>query len=264
MGLQTLSGLLQSISGRNIAAFFLVLARLTPLFLVGPGFSSQMLIPRARSVIALALAFGLTPIAIHGQTLPTAPMPFIGLALENFLVGFALAYTISCVFGAVQGAGVFGDAFAGLSLGQTVDPINGNPGGSLTNLYSVIGLVIFIVIGGEAWTLRGIDATFRAVPLGHGVAARPLLSEAEAAFASVFVGAIEIAAPLMLAMVVSDLAFGIVSKVVPQLNVFAIDLPLKVIVALLVVAASLPFLSSWMSGQLESSVTSALQALGAG
>ncbi len=165
------------------------------------------------------------------------------------------------MFGAIQGAGVFADAFAGFSLGQQIDPINGNPGGSLTNLYSVVGLVIFLVIGGDAWTLEGLMKTFQAVPLTHAIALKPLAYEAESAFASLFVGAVEIAAPLLLALIVSDIAFGMVSKVVPQLNVFAVGLPMKVTVALIVVAASLPFLGTWMTDQLQTSVTAFLHTL---
>jgi flagellar biosynthesis protein FliR len=261
MNSQTLATLIQGINPQHIYAFFLVLTRITPLFLVAPVFSSTMLLPSVRSVIGVAIAIGLTGIAGHGQTLPTDVLPLFGLLIENFLVGFALAYTISCVFASVQAAGVFADSFAGFSLGQTVDPINGNPGGALTNLYSVFGFVIFLVIGGDAWTLRGLAATFSAVPIGDAVRLKPLAYQAEAAFSAVFVGAVEIAAPLMLALIVSDIAFGMLAKVVPQLNVFSVGLPMKVTVALLVVAASLPFLGSWMTAQLETSVSSALHTL---
>ncbi len=261
MNTQTLATLLRGIAPQHVYAFFLVLSRITPLFLVAPAFSSQMLLPRVRSVIAVAISVGLTGIAEQGQQLPTDALPLFGLLVENFLVGFALAYTISCVFASIQAAGVFADAFAGFSIGQTVDPINGNPGGSLTNLYSVFGLVIFLVIGGDAWTLRGLAATLHAVPIGDAVSLKPLAYQAEAAFSSVFIGAVEIAAPLMLALIVSDIAFGMVAKVVPQLNVFSVGLPMKVTVALLVVAASLPFLGSWMTSQLETSVSSALHTL---
>ena len=65
----------------------------------------------------------------------------------------------------------------------------------------------------------------------------------------------------MLAILVADVAFGMVSRVVPQLNVFAVGFPLKVGVSLLVVSATLPFLGGWMTDSIESSVGSALHAL---
>jgi flagellar biosynthetic protein FliR len=253
--------LLGGVSARNVYAFFLVLARVTPLFILAPGFSSTMLLPRVRSVLAVAIAIGLTPLAIHGQRIPTDAMAIIGLLIENFIVGVALSYTIACVFGAIQGAGAFADAFGGFSFGSTVDPVNGNPGGSMTNIYTMVGLAMFLAIGGDAWTLRGLSATFSAVPLSASVAIKPMIGSMESAGASLLIGAVEIAAPVMLAIVITDIALGMVSKVVPQLNVFAIGFSVKVGVTLLIVGVSLPFLGNWMSNQLEGSLYSTLHAL---
>jgi len=257
----TLTTLLGGITVQHVTAFMLVLARISPLFLVSPGFSSQMLIPRVRIVLAIGMTFGLTAIEAHGQSMPTGTLTIASGLLENFLVGLALAYTIACVFAAVQAAGVFGDSLSGFSFGQTVDPINGNPGGVLTNLYTVVGLAMFLAIGGDAWTIRGLTATFNAVPLGGDVLTRPLVGLAEGAFASMFTGAIEIAAPLILALIISDVAFGMVSRAMPQLNVFTVAFPLKIGVALIVVGGSLSFVGGWMSGQLESSLSTALSAM---
>jgi flagellar biosynthesis protein FliR len=255
---------LAGISVRNVFAFFLVLARLSPLFLVAPVFSSQMLIPRVRAILAVGLAIGITPLAQHGQQIPTDIMALVGLCIENFLVGLALAFSISCVFAAVQGAGSLADSFGGFSFGSTIDPVNGNPGGSMANLYSVVGLTMFLAIGGDAWTIRGINATFNEVPLTGSVAIPPMVASAVSAVGVVFVGAIEIAAPVILAILVTDIAFGMVSKVVPQLNVFAVGFTVKVGVTLLIVGVSLPFLGNWMTDQLYTSVGSALHSLRVG
>jgi flagellar biosynthesis protein FliR len=252
---------LSGISVQHVLGYFLVLARVSPLFLVAPGFSSQMLLPRVRSVLAVALALGIAPLAEHSQAITQDILPYSGLVVENFLIGLALAFTISCVFAAVEGAGVLADAFGGFSFGSQIDPINGNPGGAMTNLYSVVGLAIFLAVGGDAWTLQGLSATFRAIPISDSAQLKPLVFSAESAFSSLFIGAIEIAAPVILAIIVTDIAFGMVSKVVPQLNVFAVGFTVKVGVTLLVVSVSLPFMGDWMTGQLETSVATALHSL---
>jgi flagellar biosynthetic protein FliR len=261
MNAAALAHVLGGIRPSNVFGFFLVLARVTPLFIVAPGFSSSMLIPRVRSVLAVAIAFGITPLAVHGQTIPTDVLPVVGLLIENFIVGLALSYTIACVFGAIQGAGVFADSFGGFSFGQTVDPVNGNPGGSMTNIYTMVGLAMFLAIGGDAWTLMGLKSTFNAIPLASSVAVKPMITAIESAAASVLVGAVEIAAPVMLAIVITDIALGMVSKVVPQLNVFAVGFSLKVGVTLLIVGVSLPFIGNWMTNSLESSLYTTLHSL---
>ena len=81
----------------------------------------------------------------------------------------------------------------------------------------------------------------------RGIGDAHLGRDAETACVSIFVLAVEVAAPAILAMLITDVAFGLVSKVVPQMNAFSIALPLKVGVAILVVGASLPFLGGWIS-----------------
>ncbi len=125
----------------------------------------------------------------------------------------------------------------------------------------MVGRSLFIAIGGDAWTLRGLARTFSAGPADPGAGAGPLVAGAAQEFGTIFISAVEVAAPVMLALLITDVAFGMVSRVVPQLNVFAVGFPMKVGVALLVVAASLPFLGGWMSDQLAASVCTALHTL---
>jgi flagellar biosynthetic protein FliR len=165
------------------------------------------------------------------------------------------------MFAAVQSAGILSDSLSGFSYGSTVDPVNGNPGGSLANLYGMLGMGLFLAIGGDAWTLRGLAATFRVIPINGGPKVTSLVSGAGAAFSQVMLGAVEIAAPVLLALVVTDVAFGMVSKVVPQLNIFAVGFPAKVGVALIVVGVSIPFLGGWMNNQLADAVGAAVNSL---
>ena len=247
--------------GQAVTGFFLVLARITPLFIVAPLFSSTMIPGAVKGVIAVAFAIGLTGIAMHGQHIPGDPIPVAGLIAVNLLVGLLLAFVIAGMFAAVQMAGGLADIVSGFSFGATIDPINGNQGGTFTELYGLVGVMLFIAIGGDAWILQGLTRTFALVPLTKAPQLGPMVSGAETATSSMFVAAIEVAAPAILALLITDVAFGLVSKVVPQLNVFAVAFPLKVGVALLVVSASLPFLGGWMSNQMYTSVATALHAL---
>jgi flagellar biosynthesis protein FliR len=238
-----------------------VLARVSPLFVLAPLFSAKEIPSQVKGVIAVALSIGLTGIAMHGQHIPTDPLSVAGLMVEQVLVGLLLAFAVAAVMAAVQTAGGLADIFSGFSFGATVDPINGNQGGTFTEFYGVIGLMLFIAIGGDAWMLQGLGRTFTLMPLTKAPQLGSLVNAAETSFISIFVGAIEIAGPVMLALLITDVAFGMVSKVVPQLNVMSVAFPMKVGVTLLVVAASLPFLGGWISDQMYTSVATALHGL---
>lgn len=257
-----MSKLLSQLAGGELTGFILVLARVTPLFLVAPLFSSAMLPGRVRGIAAVAISIGLTPVALHGEHIPGSALPLIGLIVENLLTGLGFAFSLAVLFAAVESAAGFVDSISGFSYGNMVNPMSGAEGsGPFASLYSIVGTLIFLVIGGDAWMLRGIAKTFQLVPLTSGPKLGSLVGGAEQSFATVFTSAVEIVAPVMLALLVTDVAFGVVSRVVPQLNVFAVGFPMKIAVSLLLVGATLPFVAGWISDQLSSSVGAALTAL---
>jgi flagellar biosynthetic protein FliR len=256
-----LNALLREIGPGHVVGFFLVLARISPLFVVAPIFSSPMLPAQVKTIVAVAFSIGMTPIAMHGQTIPSDPLLIAGLFVTNTLVGFGFSLAISAVMAGVTSAGAFVDVIAGFSYGALINPFDGNQGGTLTNLYTIVGLALFIAIGGDAWMLRGIEHTLVLVPLTGAPKIASLASGVDTAASTIFVSALELAAPALLALLITDIAFGMVSRVVPQLNIFAVGFPLKIGVALLVVGASLPFLGGFLSNQVTSAVASALQAV---
>jgi flagellar biosynthetic protein FliR len=248
-------------STQQLVGFILVLARVSPLFVFAPLFSAKMLGPQVRTVVALGLSIGLTPIALAGQHLPETAAPLAGLVVESLLIGYAFAFSIGVLFAAVQVGGTLLDTQSGFSFGATVDPINGTQAAIFSQLYSMFGAIIFVVIGGDAWVLRGLARTFTLVPLSGAAKLGPIIANAAAAVASLLTSAIEVTAPILLAIIITDVAFGVVSRVVPQLNVFAVALPMKVAVALLTVSATLPFAAGWISNQLGMTVSAALNSI---
>jgi flagellar biosynthetic protein FliR len=214
-----------------------------------------------RTIVAVGLSIGLTPLAVHGQPIPTDPLSVAGLMIEQLLVGLAFSVAMGAVFAAVEAAGSLTDLTAGFSFGSLVDPIDNSPAGPMTSLYGMVGLAMFIAIGGDAWLLRGLARTFKLVPLTRGPQIASLTSGVESAVASILVSAVEIAAPVLLALLITDVAFGMVSRVVPQLNVFAVGFPMKIGVAFLVVSAALPFLGGFMTNQIAGAVSTALHSI---
>jgi len=255
------SALLSHLAGNQLGGFILVLARVTPLFIVAPLFSSALIPPRVRGLIAVGISIGMTPIAMHGQQIPSDPITVAELVIEGLLVGLAFAFSLSILLAAIESAGSLIDVVSGFSYGTLINPMNGESSAVISRLYSLLGTMIFLIIGGDAWTIRGLGRSFELVPLTGAPRLTSLVGGVERVFSTIFTAALEVAAPVLAALLITDVAFGVVSRVVPQLNVFAVGFPTKVAVALLVVAASLPFISNWIDGQLTVSVSAALGAL---
>jgi flagellar biosynthetic protein FliR len=253
--------LLRSFSEQQVAGFLLVLGRISPLFLLAPLFSSKMVPARVRGIVAVALAVGIAPLALHAARVPLDVLAYAGLMLKELLVGLGFAFSLGALFAALSAAGTFADSVVGFSFGSIIDPITGNQGGVLTQVYAMFGLLIFVAINGDAWVIEGLARSYDAIPLTSAPDIGTLVHGAQLAFSGIFGAAVEICAPVLLAMLLTDAAFGLVSRVMPSLNVFGVGFPAKVTVGLLVLAASLPFVSGWAGDQLQGSVASALRML---
>lgn len=254
--------LLTTLGPSQLVGFLLVLARLTPLFVFAPLFSSRMIPLRVRGIIAVALAVGLSPLALAGEQTPTDALSIAALIGKELLVGLAFAFAVGILFAALSVAGTLLDTLVGFSFGAAVDPITGNMGTVLAQVYTLMGVMIFIAINGDALLIRGFAETFALVPILEMPALEQLLEGAIGAFVGIFAAAVKICAPVLLALILTDIAFGLVTKVVPTLNVFALGLPTKVVVGLVITAASLPFVAGYLTEELERSVETALGSLG--
>jgi flagellar biosynthetic protein FliR len=252
--------IVQQFGEQQVAGFFLVLARVSPLFVLAPLFSSQLVPPRVRGIVAVALAIGLVPVVARSR-IPLETFEFASLVGKELLVGLAFAFVLGALFAALSVAGTFLDTSIGFSFGSIIDPISGSSAAVLAQLYALIGVLIFIAIGGDAWVIQGLARTYELVPLDAFPSLGSLTAGALTAFVGVFAAAIQVAGPVMLALILTDAAFGMVSRVVPQLNVFAVGFAAKIVVGLLVLGVTLPFLSGWLTDELARSVSDALKML---
>jgi flagellar biosynthetic protein FliR len=253
--------LLQQFSEQQVAGFMLVIARIAPLFLIAPLFSSKMVPARVKGIAAVGLAVGMAPMALKGNHIPLDVMSLTALAVKELLVGLAFSYAIAALFAAVSAAGSLMDTLIGFSFGALVDPITGNNASILSQGYSLVGVAVFIAIGGDSWVIQGLNHTYELVPLVDSPQLGSMVAGVQTAFAGIFVAAVELAAPVMIAVIITDAAFGVVARVVPQLNVFSVGFPAKVTVGLLVLGVSLPFAAGWISDQLQESISAAMHSL---
>ena len=253
--------LIQQVSEHQLLGFFLVLARIGPLFAVAPMFSSKMIPARAKGVCAVALSVGIAPVVGNDFTVPTDVLSLTGALAREALIGLAFAFSISILFAALQAGGSFLDTLIGFSYGSLVDPLTGNQVSVLSNMYGMIGLLVFIAIDGDHWVIEGLARTYDLVPITANPSIPALVGGVTHVFFGIFLAALEVAAPVLLALVLTDAGFGVVSRVVPQLNVFAVGFSIKIAVGLLVIGVSLPFMGGWIGDQLQESVRQALGSL---
>jgi flagellar biosynthesis protein FliR len=248
----------------HVIGFLLVVARLGGLFVLAPVFSAHMLPVRLRALMAAAIALAIMPVALHGQTIPANAGEVTLLLVKETAVGLAFAFPLAVLMAAIQAGAGLVDTIIGFSFAAILDPVNNQQSAVVGQFYSLFAMMVFLLAGGDHIMLQGLAASYRELPVTAWPDTTALAAHATAAFAQVWVIGLEIVAPPVVALVITDAALGLVSRAVPQMNVFVVGLPAKILVGFTVIAAGLPFLSTTLSDALTSSVAAAVRTLGPG
>ncbi|MFN8535298.1 MAG: flagellar biosynthetic protein FliR [Dehalococcoidia bacterium] len=231
-----------------VTTLTLVLARIGGLVVASPVYSSRALPGPVKIGFAVALSIILFPPgAVTPSHLPAELLPFLGALLLNAIVGLAVGFASSLVFGAIQtGAGLIGTQI-GFGLSQVIDPMFEGASNTLDTFYTLFATMVFLTLSGHHWLIAAMGRTFEAIPLtSAGLSAEIATSRVLALAGELWVVAFQIALPVTGALLLTDVALGVLTRTVPQMNVFVVSMPLKVLVGVVVVLVTLPAFAGYL------------------
>lgn len=249
----------------RLPVFLLVVGRLAGMLMFQPVLGSLSIPMRVRALFAAGLGLVLTPLVRLPATAPDS-VGGVLLALGNeLLVGALIGLVIRLVFLAMELAGLLIAQESGMAFAQLADPSTGAHGDVLGILYVQLGVVVYLVLGGHRAVVAACLDTFESIPLLSErslVTAGPeLLSEALALGAQT---AVRIAAPVLLTLILVNVALGLVGRTLPQLNIAILGFSIKGIIVFVLIAASLPAAVEVFSGALEEAVGTVVRFLHVG
>lgn len=226
----------------RLQAFFLLSLRVAAVFVMTPVFYAVTVPPTVRALLltslSLAIAVGLQPEALP-QSLSTGEL--LSAALSELALGATLGLGILLAFGAFSVAGNLLDVQVGFGMGQVLDPVSRHSVPVLTSAFQQFGLLFFFVLNGHHALLRGIAFGLERFPVGSswlsGAFVAPVLKQAGGLFTLGFA----LVAPVVFCILLVELALGVVGRSLPQMNMFAMGIPIKVVVCLAT-------LSIWFTG----------------
>jgi flagellar biosynthetic protein FliR len=253
---------LPTLALQDVLAFLLVLCRVGGLFVLAPGFSAQMIPMQIKLMLAFAISLALVPLAVHGHAVPLNAGDFSMLMVKELLVGLIFAFPMALVGAAVQAGASVLDTLIGFSFASILDPLNNQQTAVIGQFYTLFAIMVLLMSGGDHIMIEGLGASYHALPITSYPHVSAVAQGALTAFAQVWEIGLEIAAPAMVALIITDAAIGLVSRAVPQMNVFVVGLPAKILVGMTVMAATLPFVSNEIQSALTQSVAQAVQTLG--
>lgn len=241
----TMTGLESYLVGRFIV-FTLVLARTGALVATSPVFSSQAIPRRVRALLAVAMSLLVAPVFLN-TSLPTVEHPIeLGrLMVNEVLVGLLLGTGINVLFSGIQAAGQVASQMSGMSLADVFNPGFDEDVSVFSQLFYFVTLAVFVAVGGHRIVTEALLDTFAWVPPGHAVLGNAYVEVLTSILGQSFELGIRAAAPLLTALLISNLVLGLISRTLPQINVIAVGFSLNSLLALALLFVSVGG-AAWM------------------
>lgn len=228
-----------------IDVFILIFVRMTGLFVIAPIFGRRN-IP---SGFKIGFSFMLALILINTVAMPDIEYynnlyQYVLLVFREFIVGITIGYVSYLIFTSIYIAGQMIDMQMGFGMVNVIDPVSNIQVPVTSNFYFIISMLIFLMSGGHHVLIKGLFDSYNVVPLGGAVFKPDLMNDLIRVFGSVFLLGFKISAPIIAAILITDVALGIMSKAVPQLNVFIVGMPLKIAVGIMIMILTIPMFMS--------------------
>jgi flagellar biosynthetic protein FliR len=240
-----------------IAALMWPLSRILGMITAAPLFGNNSVPRRTKVVLGILVAMIIAP-AI--PALPAAdPMSLAGLLIvvQEFLIGAAMGFSMRIVFAAVEMAGEVASLTMGLGFASVFDPQTRGRSSAVSQFLALVATMAFLAINGHLLLLEVLAESFFTLP----VSATPFSSGGVLELArwggTIFSTGLQLCLPIVAALLITNVALGILTRAAPQLNIFGIGFPVSLGVGLLVISLALPYLSTPLQNLFNQGIESA-------
>lgn len=243
-----LAQLLSAILGVSIdlPRFLLVLIRISSLFIIAPLFGNSNVPVRFRIGLAVLIAFLLLPAT--GPVAFQEPGALFMAVLRELTVGLIIGFLAQLIFYAVQLAGQIVAMQMGFGIERMLDPNSHTQVTGVGQIYLFVAMLTFLATDGHHLLLLALARSFHDVPLGTFTLGGLQLERMLSATNGMFVVAFAIMLPALGVLMLIEISLAIAARVMPQLNAFVAGFPVKILVGIVTLMATIPLLSNHFEG----------------
>lgn len=225
-----------------MAMYLWPLFRIAALVSVSPIFGAQNVPVRVRVGLSLAITLVVAPALPPMPTVDPVSSTGLVIIVQQILIGLTMGFALRLVFSAFVLAGQIIGQTMGLGFASLVDPQNGVQVPVVSQFYLILTTLIFLSLNGHLILIEVLYGSFTTLPVGeHGITTNGLWGIVIWG-GQVFSGAVLVSLPAMTALLVVNVAFGVMTRASPQLNIFAIGFPVMILLGVLIMMMTLPVL----------------------
>lgn len=226
----------------KFVVFLLVFIRTLSMFATAPLYGSQAIPAQVKVWGGAAVAFLLFPlVAASAGSVPMDLGSLLALGVQEAIVGSAIGFTMGILFYGIDYAGEIMGIEMGISISSLIDQESGVDVPTIGQMEAVIAVFIFLILNGHLFMLQALKMSYTAVPIAGLKLTGPAVNLFMHLTGMVFITAIKIGAPVIISLFLANVILGVMARMVPQVNVFFVGMPLTIGVGLVVLIASLPF-----------------------
>jgi flagellar biosynthetic protein FliR len=240
-----------SIATSTLVALLLCSVRILAWVSIAPPFATGGIPRTVKTALAVALSLVVTP-AMAAHAPPADAVPLVTTAVEQVLIGAGLGLATRLVFTAVESAGSLIDLFGGFTVAFAFDPLSQSSNSVFGRFYGLLCTTLIFVTPAHLLIVAGFMRSFQSIPLDGHISTAKLAAQLIPGLTTMFVSALQIAGPLIIVLFLADMCMGLLNRIAPQLNVFSLSFPLKIILTLGLVGlgfALLPATITHLAGQ---------------
>lgn len=231
----------------TLVSFLLILTRVGGLFATAP-LLSQLRVPTfVKASICFVVALLLYPVVAPPAGADPGLGTLVGWVAQEFLVGALLGFVAALIFAGIATGGQIVGFQMGLTYAGAVDPQFNSHMSPVADVLNLAGLLLFLALDGHHHLFRALALSYNLAPAGAFAFTQLRIDRIIAATAGIFVLALQIAAPVIVLLVLTDVALGLLSRMVPQMNIFVVGAPLKIAVGIFMLAVAMPFFGSLLT-----------------
>ncbi|MBP2629389.1 MAG: fliR [Firmicutes bacterium] len=227
----------------QLGLYLLVLTRISGIFIISPFLGSTNIPAVIRTSAAVAISLVLFPIieVKTGTAIPESLIGYIIVLCSELFIGWIIGFIASLTFSAIRMAGQILDMQVGFAMVNVLDPTTGQQIPLIGSFKYNLAIIIFLVTNSHHLLLTGLFDSFRLIPILSNPFSISITKLVVDMVAATFTIAIKISLPVLVAIVLTDVALGVLARTMPQMNIFIVGIPAKIFVGLFILAFALPF-----------------------
>ena len=227
-----------------IVAFFFPLARILALLVSAPPFNNTGLSGQIRLMLGLTIALAITPALPPIPPMDPASGQGLLILAQQMLIGLAMGFSLRLVFSAIDMAGNMIGTQMGLGFATAYDPQSASQTAVISEFLGMLSLLVFIAINGHLMVITTLVESFSTLPIGIGILERGSWLNIANAGGIVFSSGVLLSLPIIVALLITNIALGVLGRVAPQLNLMAIGFPVTIVLGFIALMVSMSYLSA--------------------